>query len=182
MSPVISTNRKKQIEYFKSKTASELKQNFYKFYSSHIKINSDKTTTDLIEVIINDDSIANNPKDIANSFNTFFTTLSSNSTSTKDNSLNYITKTFNNLKTTNNLLSTPKELFSYQLTTTETVSSYIKDMNTSSGPGISGIPTKVIKACVETLSSVLAVLFNAAITSATIPKEWKSAVITYTFI
>ena len=131
-----------------------------------------------IELIINGSEVADTPLDVANSFNTFFTTLSSNSTSTRNDSVEYINKRFHNLKKYDKHLSTPRELFTFQHTTTEIISSLIKDLNPTSDPGISEIPSKVIKACEESLSPIFTNIFNAAISLSSIPTEWKSAVIT----
>ena len=70
------------IEYFKDKTTKDFKNSkkFWEFYSKHVKIKSDKTNNSYPSSISNGNITANNPSDISNLFNVFFSTLSSEST------------------------------------------------------------------------------------------------------
>ena len=54
----------------------------------------------------------------------------------------------------------------------------LNELPASSGPGISGIPTKILKTTSIMLIPILKRLFNDCITSNKIPAEWKSAIVT----
>ena len=61
------------------------------------------------------------------------------------------------------------------------MSEIIKNLDSSSGPGLSEIPTKIIKAAVDTIAPIFTELFNDCFTTSNIPIEWKSAVVTPLF-
>ena len=175
-----AARRRKQIEFFKSKTASELKQNFYKYYSSSISIKSDKTNkNNNINLIMNGDKVVTEPSTICDSFNSFFTTLSSKSLANHDRSTNFIDKIFKQMKNNNKIIS--NQSFNFNLTSETTVLNFINSLDKASGPGISDIPTKIIKLCSSSLTPLLTNLFNAAILQSKIPNEWKFAVVTPLF-
>jgi hypothetical protein len=68
--------------------------------------------------------------------------------------------------------------FSFVPTTSTIVEKLILKLDNASSPGLSGIPTKILKAASNSLAPLLAKLFNNCISSNKIPIEWKSAVVT----
>ena len=60
------------------------------------------------------------------------------------------------------------------------VEKFIQSLDASSGPGVTDIPTKVIKYC-QNIVPILTSLFNQCIQTCTIPKEWKTALVTPLF-
>ena len=108
-------------------------------------------------------------------FNSFFTNLSSTSNASYEDSKTFIADVFRKLKV-DEKLSTPK--FSFVPTTSTIVEKLILKLDNASSPGLSGIPTKILKAASSSLAPLLAKLFNNCISSNKIPIEWKSAVVT----
>ena len=58
------------------------------------------------------------------------------------------------------------------------VKDYIHDLANNSSPGVSGIPTKVIKYCINAIIEPLVKIFNACISSSCIPSECTCVVVT----
>ena len=68
--------------------------------------------------------------------------------------------------------------FKFVRTNENIVERLIMNLNSASGPGISDIPSKVIKSACITLVPVLTSLFNHCIDLGKFPVEWKSAIAT----
>ncbi len=71
-----------------------------------------------------------------------------------------------------------KDEFEFKEVSEETVLNLIMNLSTSSGPGISGISSKILKAASITLVPLITSLFNQCLAENTIPIEWKTAVVT----
>ena len=108
-------------------------------------------------------------------FNSFFTNLSSTSNASYEDSKTFIADVFRKLKVEEKLSTTK---FSFVPTTSTIVENLILKIDNASSPGLSGIPTKILKAASNSLAPLLAKLFNNCISSNKIPIEWKSAVVT----
>ena len=54
----------------------------------------------------------------------------------------------------------------------------IRNLDVSTGGGISGLPTKLFKQLHHKICSIIANLFNQCITENSIPEKWKTAVVT----
>jgi hypothetical protein len=67
--------------------------------------------------------------------------------------------------------------FNFSTINNETTARFISTISDSSGAGISELATKIIKSASTTLIPILTRLFNMAITTSTIPNEWKTAVV-----
>ena len=115
------------------------------------------------------------PEEIGNVFNSFFTNLSSTSLSSESDCDSYIDKTFSRLKRENKI-KLKSGSFKFVRTNENIVERLIMNLNSASGPGISDIPSKVIKSACITLVPVLTSLFNHCIDLDKFPVEWKSAI------
>ena len=104
--------------------------------------------------------------------------MSSTSLSTKEESDQFINSTFSVLKRENKITTST---FSFVPTTAKIVELLLAKLESSSGVGISGFPSKVLKSSDETIAVLLSKLFNHAIRSNTIPLEWKTAVVSPIF-
>ena len=128
---------------------------------------------------MNGDKVVTEPSTICDSFNSFFTTLSSKSLANHDRSTNFIDKIFKQMKNNNKIIC--NQSFNFNLTSETTVLNFINSLDKASGPGISDIPTKIFKLCSSSLTPLLTNLFNAAILQSKIPNEWKFEVVTPLF-
>ena len=172
-----SLNRKKTKEFFAKKEMKDFKNNkkYYEFYSASIKIRSDKTSNPNQITIEQDNDLISDPEKVGGIFNSFFTTISSCSLAGDDDCNRFITNTFSKLKK-EKLINTAT--FSFVPTTEIIVEKMLNNMQSTSGAGITGIPTKVFKFASQKLIPILTKLFNLCITSNELPSEWKSAVVT----
>lgn len=118
------------------------------------------------------------PFTIGNKFNVHFTTLNSNSLASKDECSAFIKETFTTLKKENKIKTTS---FSFVPVSQRVVAKLLSQLDTSTGPGVSGIPVKVLKHSHTELAPVVTNLFNQCITTQAIPDEWKLAVVTPLF-
>ncbi len=98
-------NRSKETEYFTSKTTKDFKTSkaFWDFYSSSIKIRSDKSEEGSISAMkFNGQTVTESTK-IADGFNVFFTSLPVNSKYSKYDCSNFVFNYFKFLKKINKL-------------------------------------------------------------------------------
>ena len=173
----------KMINYFKDTTPKDFKNSkrFWEFYSSTIRLNSSKSNNNPPTTINNNSQTGTNPEEISEMFSIFFTSLTSESTTSKQESKNFIEKTFekiNEKRAENNLRPTNSECFEFLSVNEERVQQLIDNLSTTSGPGVTGISSKIIKAASAKLVPFITKLFNECIQKNTIPNEWKTAVVT----
>jgi hypothetical protein len=170
----------KMIEYFKNKTAKDFKNSkkFWEFYSSHVKVKSDKSFSSYPSSIVNGNLTANNPADISNMFNCFFSTLSSESTAHIDECIEFSSNHLSNLISSKQINPTS---FKFSKTSEIIVQKTIDSLANHSSPGVSGVATKVLKQYSANLISTITRLFNDCIATGKIPCEWKSAILTPLF-
>ena len=71
--------------------------------------------------------------------------------------------------------------FSFKATTETIVEKILSNLDSSSGAGISGISSKVLKKSSPILIPIIARLFNQCIATNKIPTEWKTAVVSPIF-
>ena len=88
----------------------------------------------------------------------------------------YISDKFNTLKR-EGLINTPEKLFSFTQTNLEIVIKTFGKVSSSSSPGYSGIPSKVLLNSLNELAPTLVNLFNHCIETGTIPAEWKFSIV-----
>jgi hypothetical protein len=166
------------IEYFKHQTSSDFKNSkkFWQFYSTYINIKSEKSSNNSINSLKRGEIKADNPLDIDNLFNIHFTSLSSESNACMDDCFNFIKENLDFVK--NKLKINYSLVFECQTISNGTVLRLINELQNSKGPGISGIPTKVIKILNDKICPIITNLFNDCIKTCSIPSEWKTAVVT----
>jgi hypothetical protein len=170
----------KIIEYFKDKSINDFKNSkkFWEFYSAHIKLRSDKSGCVFPTSMLNGNELAFGSADISKMFNFFFSSLNSESSANIDECIDFSTRHLKNLINCKKL--NPKQ-FKFRLITNTIVEKTIASIETRSGPGVSGIPTKIIKQLVPNLIDSITHLFNDCILTGNIPLEWKSALLTPLF-
>jgi hypothetical protein len=172
-----SLEREKMKDYFRSKKITDFKSNklYWEFQSTFIKIKSSKTDDFTPNTFLHEELEYEDPVEIGNLFNTFFTNLSSTSLSSEKDCDEYIDKTFARLKSENKIrLKT--ERFKFVHTNANIVEKLIQNLNSTSGAGFSEIPSKVIKNSYSIIAPILTSLFNHCIDLGKFPKEWKSAI------
>ena len=170
------------INYFKETSPKDFKNSkrFWEFYSSTVRLNSSKSNNPPT-TINNNLQTGTNPEEISEMFSLFFTSLSSESTSNKQESKYFIEKNFekiNEKRAEINLKPMNNECFEFLPVNAERVQQLIDNLSTTSGPGITGISSKIIKAASAKLVPFITELFNECIQKNTIPNEWKTAVVT----
>ena len=175
-----SLNRKKMIQYFESKKINDFKNSkkFWQFYKSSIKLKSDVSSSDMPSSMTNGDQSASSSDDIASLFNSFFTSISSVSLTSKDECHAFINDNFKQLKRD---ASIKPGSFSFTPVNPDHVKKFITNMSDTSSPGNTGISPKIIKLAPDVLTPVFTSLFNSCIESGIVPHEWKSAIVTPLF-
>ena len=151
--------RIKMINYFKDNskiTDFKNAKNYWKFCSSSINIKSTKSYNNEHIILENNDIVMTSPDQIVESFNTFFTSLSSHSTCEQELSLAQITKNYEELKL-NGFINTG--YFEFKPTSILVIKRLLANLNDSSSPGCAGIPTKVIKHC-DNLAYIMLNIIN----------------------
>jgi hypothetical protein len=133
------------IEYFKSQKSNDFKNSklFWQFYSTYINVKSDRTLSTSINSIKRGDIVADNPYAISNLFNVHFTSLTSDSNASKDECFNFAKENLDFVK--NKLKTNSATVFKFHNISYGTVFEQIKELQNSKGPGITGIPTKILK-------------------------------------
>ena len=170
-----SEMRIKMIKYFKSKSnINDFRnsKNYWEFYSSSIKLKSDKALEPISLKIEN--KMITDAYSISNSFNNFFTSLKSTSTIDLETCISKIDHDFRELKL-NGLINSG--VFTFRPTNETIVRSLLKNMKDDCSLGITGIPSKILKNS-EEIVTPLTHLINECIEKRSIPDEWKSAVVT----
>ncbi len=171
---------RKMIEFFKNKNMNDFKNSklFYKFYSNHYSIKSDKSNSFFPSSITNGSVNYSNPSDISNVFNKYFTSLSATTNQSETNFDDYNLNHFSTF-IDKQILNSSK--FKFQCVSIAIVTNLLTKLMNSSGPGISQIPVVVLKATANKISPLLTNIFNDCISSCVIPKEWKTAIVTALF-
>ena len=167
----------KMIDYFKNKKINDFNSNkkFWEFYSTHIRLRSDKSNGQAPSSIHNGNITANQPKQISNLFNQFFCSLSSNSTTTTTESSQFIEHHFDNIITNHDI---KPDTFQFRHVTHLIVKRTFDSLDTASGPGLPSLPTKLFKPCPHSLLLAITQLYNDCIDTSCIPLDWKSALVT----
>ena len=175
-----SLNRKKMIHYFESKQIKNFKNSkkFWQFYKSSIKLKSDVSTSDMPTTMTNGDQSVSTFEDIASMFNSFFTSISSVSLTSKDECHCFINDHFKQLK--RDSIISPGS-FSFTPVSTDLVGKFIAKIDDSSSPGNAGISPKILKLAPDILVPVYTALFNSCIEKGIVPHEWKSAIVSPLF-
>ena len=150
----------------------------WNFYSNFINTKKSENELDFPDFLIENDTKIDNRVDMPICFNSFFTTIVSNSLSNRSNCTKFIDIVFTRIK---------KEIkvnipgFSFGKYSNTNVAKAINELSISSSPGVCGIPTRILKELGPTIAPILAEIFNNCISSGIIPDEWKTAVVTPLF-
>ena len=68
--------------------------------------------------------------------------------------------------------------FKFVPVTQRVIEKLLSKLDTAKGPGVSGVPVKVLKHSCNELAPVVTNLFNQCIATETFPDEWKLAIVT----
>ncbi|CAF0722117.1 unnamed protein product [Brachionus calyciflorus] len=171
----------KMINYFKMKTMTDFKNSkkFWEFYSSHIKIKSDKSNkpNSPAELFFKDQK-ANSIEEISEMFNLFFTSIKSDSKIEYEDCELFCDNFFDKLISDGSI---KPNKFKFEPTNEAEICELISSLSDSSGPGFDGIPTKILKLISPFISKFLCTIFNRAIAEGKIPNDFKVAVVTPLF-
>ena len=164
-------------EFFSSRLMSSFdsSKSFWKFYKNEVKTKSSSSEHVGIESLNVDSQHIQQPEKIAEVFNNFFTTIESNSSTTKQESIRLINKNFQTLKGNGTI---KPGSFSFENVVDNDVLEALNSIDSDTSPGISNIPIKIFKLASAKLVPVLRGIINNCISSSTIPSEWKWAVVT----
>ena len=167
------------IEYFKSQTIKDFKNSkrFWQFYSAHVQVKSDKTAHTLPSSMHNGNKTASTPSEIANLFNKFFTSLSSESNASFEESCRFATDNVQKMLDKMNIFN---KKFYFHPTTATIVEKTIKSIDNCS-PGISGVPLKIFKLLTPAFIQSITNLFNDSLNNKDmnrIPIDLKTAIVT----
>ena len=145
---------KKLIEFFEHKKTNDFQntQKFWQFHHSLISIKSDKSGTLPVTSIKHQNELITNKTVISNLFNKHFTSLSSTSTASYENCVDFNIKHFDYMKK-NNIL--PSSTFEFGKFSLNQVKDAINSLSSSSSPGDSDVPTKVLKTLIDKLAPAI---------------------------
>lgn len=176
-----SSNRKKMINYYLSKTSKDFKSSrkFWEFYSRSIQLKKSNSSRQAVKTIVDQSVTHTDPGIIAAKFNKFFTNLGGENKITMQEAKNFVLNSFSKFK--RSLPSCSTGSFNFSETTADIILKYLSKLEEKSSPGISGIPVKLLKACAPLLSNFLCELFNDCVQSKCFPNEFKFAVVTPLF-
>ena len=159
---------------------------FWNFSSSHVRLKSDKSSSFVPQSVVVDGVEINDPKMIADEFVTFLTQLSSISDAKVDSCLVYVSNTFsyidrdsdkyiyNNFKSLqfDNKLNTRN--FSFVEIKLDDLLEILKEIQLKSSPGVSKIPTSILKDSVKVIGPVLLNILNTCLQQCKIPDIYSS--------
>ena len=117
--------------------------------------------------------IVKNQSKICEIFNYFFTSISSSSKSNLSEVIDFTDSHFSSRTFSSSCVE-----LKFSFTNSNEIMQLLNEIKSSSGPGISGIPAKILKFSLKKLHTVLAYLFNCCRLECDIRKEWKLAVVT----
>lgn len=157
-------------DHFRDKCCAAFKSSkaYWNFYKSVVKTKKSASSNQINCINMNGVSI-HDKKIISDTFNYHFANLTAGITSecTIDEATLSINDNFLYYKREN--LLNVESTFKFAKTTPTEIIDGINKLDSSSSPGFSGIPTKVIKHCATELSVVLSDLFNYCLESCTLP-------------
>ena len=162
--------RSKKTIYFSNHTPSDSRE-FWSFYSSVIDTKSSQVQNDNSPKAIKiDGSIITDKNQIADEFNKYFSSFSSETSVSSKDCEKFSLNVFKKM----NFSSVNCE-FSFKSTNEIEVEKFLNEINNRSSPGITDIAVVVLKSGTKSVSTFLARLFNDCITTGVFPNEWKIA-------
>lgn len=173
---VQTMSRAKMTDFFKEKCSKSFKapKKYWSFYKSIVKTKKSSSKENINCIKLNDETFHDSDK-IAEAFNDHFANLASKAEISEQQSRFEINDNFMQFKRNDQIKV--NVFFHFIETNSTEVNELIKQLDCSSSPGITGIPTKVIKHCSCKISPILAKLFNNCISTNTIPIEFKTAIV-----
>ena len=127
-----------------------------------------KATTVTQSVLTPDGAETKEPLEVANAFNSFFTSVGA----TLENKFQDVPRT----------ISTRSEnRFNFQPVSAEAVCKQLRCLRTSKAHGADGIPARLLKVAARELALPIATIFNYSLSTGTIPVEWQQARMTPIF-
>ena len=112
------------------------------------------------------DNSPTNPKDIAEGFNDYFSSIGSNLASQNDN-INFDFETY--------VKKVESEFTAFQPVTINQVYKLLTGLPSNKATGVDKISSKIIKVASQAIADSLTHIFNQAITLSSFPDEWKTA-------
>ena len=170
-----SLMRKKMCAYFAEKT-NEYKGDSKRYWSFHklvVKMKKSKDASSISSIYDTDEVLQTDKSIIANTFNKFFSKLSCD---LPEIELTKIDKNFNQYD-----LNIEKGSFKISKFSSDDVIHAVKLIDGNSSCGVTDIPVKVIKHCIDGISPVFAKLINHFVLNNSIPSELKCAIVTPLF-
>ena len=108
---------------------------------------------------------------IANEFNRYFHEIKANVIIEQKECANFIFHQFKGMNLDIN------NKFCFTGTTIDEILKLVKELDSNSSPGVSGIPTKLLKFCIPVLAPLFVKFFNDCISVEKIPDGWKCAIV-----
>ena len=128
-----------------------------------------KATTVTQSVLTADGAETKEPLEVANAFNSFFTSVGAT-----------LAKKFQDVPRT---ISTRSEnRFNFQPVSAEAACKQLRGLKTYKAHGVDGIPARLLKVAAMELALPIATIFNYSLSTCTIPAEWKQARVTPIFM
>ncbi len=153
---------------------------FWRFYSNFVNIKSGRKVNTYPCRLSDGKSLATDPVSIANLFNTYFTNISSSSSVSLQDCIEFTDQRFEELFNTNFLVR-PLENFKFEKINALELSAIIENMNAKCSPGFDGIPFKIFAESSRKILPFLEMLFNRILSENYIPSDFKCAVVTPLF-
>ena len=168
--------RRKMNAFFENKTSKffDHPKNYWKFYRKYYKSKKDHGSG-IVSIDLNDDRTIHSDNEIASEFNNYISSLCLPSDKSDDDCFDFVQSNFNKLKSSN-LLEFSTE-FKFVHVSSDDVLKHLEALDIDSSAGITGIPVKIFKFCANELSDVFSRLFNFCFLSASLPNEWKQAIV-----
>ncbi len=183
--------RPKLSAYMANKTIKDFKsmKEYWTHQSKHVPVKSDKSNQFTLSLLLLNEMEISDEDQLADTFNCLFTNFESMSTKTVPECLHYVSRAFvkigedsdkylfNNFKNLkrDNLLNTGS--FEFVVIDIDTLRIALNEISTSSAPGISQIPTKILKHAFDCIGPILLHIINTCIKTNVFPIEWKSSIV-----
>jgi hypothetical protein len=168
--------REKKILYFIDKTPKDFtnSKNFWELYQADIKVKSDKSSNKSPESVFVNNALLTDTFEITNAFNSHFSSFSPDISIDDTDCRHFIFKSFQNMNKVSNISSS----FDFTEINRDEVLDLLKDLESNTSPGVSGIPVIILKQAKISIVDPLVQIFNSCITQNIFLREWKTAIVT----
>ena len=151
--------------YYSTKIAGQ-KFNPKKAWKSINNLLGKQATHPEVNELILEENILNNPKDISEGFNNYFSNIGHNLASQIDTS---------NCNFETYVKKATSEFTAFQPTTVNNICQLLGGLSSNKATGIDKISCKIIKMAIPAIADSLTYIFNQAIALSSFPNEWKLA-------